>query len=327
MRNVPSDACPDCQGHLNRRDFVRVLGGTAAAIGMAPLLGHSAKAAPTPGSPAETTVKRFYDSLSESQRKTVCFPFEHKLRHTISANWHVTKPTIGDDFYSDDQRRMLDEILRGVTSEDGYERFVKQMEYDDGGMNFYSSAVFGEPGTGKFQWMLTGRHLTVRADGDSVANAAFGGPIVYGHGEEEPTDNLFFYQTKRANEVFTALDPKQREQALVDMAPQEAAVPLQGESGSFPGIAVGELSSDQKGLVEEVVKVLLAPYREADVEESLSLLKAGGGFDRLHLAFYKQDDLKSDQMWDIWRVEGPSFVWHFRGAPHVHTYINIGQKA
>jgi hypothetical protein len=29
-------------------------------------------------------------------------------------------------------------------------------------------------------------------------------------------------------------------------------------------------------------------------------------------------------MWDMWRIEGPSFVWHFRGAPHVHAYINIG---
>ena len=37
---------------------------------------------------------------------------------------------------------------------------------------------------GKFQWMLTGRHTTMRADGDSVDKAAFGGPIVYGHGEE-----------------------------------------------------------------------------------------------------------------------------------------------
>jgi hypothetical protein len=26
-------------------------------------------------------------------------------------------------------------------------------------------------------------------------------------------------------------------------------------------------------------------------------------------------------------VEGPSFVWHFRGAPHVHAYINIATKA
>ena len=89
-------------------------------------------------------------------------------------------------------------------------------------------------------------------------------------------------------------------------------------------IAVSEFSDDQKELVEKTIKVMLAPYRKEDVEESLAILKKGGGLDQLHIAFYKQGDLKKDKVWDIWRVEGPSFVWHFRGAPHVHTYLNIG---
>ena len=45
--------------------------------------------------------------------------------------------------------------------------------------------------------------------GDSVDQAAFGGPIIYGHGVEQPKNNLFHYQTTQANEVFRALDPKQ----------------------------------------------------------------------------------------------------------------------
>jgi hypothetical protein len=56
----------------------------------------------------------------------------------------------------------------------------------------------------------------------------------------------------------------------------------------------------------------------------MEILKASGGVESLHMAYYKQDDLKTDNVWDIWRIEGPSFVWHFRGAPHVHAYINIG---
>ena len=59
---------------------------------------------------------------------------------------------------------------------------------------------------------MTGRHLTIRADGDSVENAAFGGPIVYGHGEEDAKSNLFHDQTKKVNGVFGALDAKQRKQ-------------------------------------------------------------------------------------------------------------------
>ena len=24
-----------------------------------------------------------------------------------------------------------------------------------------------------------------------------------------------------------------------------------------------------------------------------------------------------------WRIEGPSFVWYFRGTPHVHVWVNV----
>jgi hypothetical protein len=304
--------------------------GSAALVGAAaPVLLRSSlvHAAPSPKSTAETAVARFYNSLSEDQKKAIAFPFDHELRKRISANWHVTKPEIDDDFYSKEQRAMIDEIIRGVTTEDGYQRIIRQTQDDAGGIGSYTVAVFGTPGSGKFEWELTGRHLTLRADGDSVDQAAFGGPIIYGHGVEQPKNNLFHYQTTQANEVFRALDPKQAEKALVAKAPKEDAVALQGASGTFPGIPVGELSADQKQLVEKTLKVILAPYRKEDVDEVFEILKAGGGIDKLHMAFYQQEDLLDDKEWDIWRVEGPSVVWHFRGAPHVHAYINIGVKA
>ena len=204
--------------------------------------------------------------------------------------------------------------------------FLKQMEDDWDGFGSYRIALFGAPGTGKFEFEMTGRHLQVRANGDAADSVAFGGGIVYGHGLGSPRTNLFYYQTKKANEVFKALEGKQREKALLQNPPQESKVPLQGKGGTFPGLAVSELSADQTELVASVLKIGLAPYREKDVEESMKVLKAGGGLDSLHMAFYKKGDLGADEIWDIWRVEGPSFVWHFRGAPHVHTYINIGLK-
>jgi hypothetical protein len=319
--------CPDCNDGWSRRDFLAAAGAAAMAAGAAPLLHTGVFAAPTPQSSAETAVARFYGTLSAEQKKVICFPFDHELRKKLNANWAITEPAIQDNFYTDEQRKLIDEILRGVSSEDGYGRFQRQMDEDSGGIGDYHVAVFGEPGSGKFQWELTGRHLTMRCDGDSVQNMAFGGPIVYGHGEESRKGNVFHYQTKKTHEVFQALDGKQREQALLDKAPSESNVPLQGPEGRFSGIAVGDLSSDQKGLVEEVVRVLLAPYRQEDVDEAMAVLKSGGGLDKLHMAFYKQGDIDNDQMWDIWRVEGPSFVCHFRGAPHVHAYINIGMKS
>jgi hypothetical protein len=323
MHRKPS-TCPDCDSSTDRRLFLQAAGAVVAAAALP--IERFAYAAPTTKSAAETVAGKLFESLSADQKKAICFGFDDPLRSRVNANWHITKPTISSDFYTKDQQKLIDEIVRKVTTEDGYERIQKQTEYDAGGIGAYSIAMFGTPGSNKFEWTLTGRHLTLRADGDSVDKAAFGGPIVYGHGEETAADNLFHYQTKQTNEVFKALDAKQMEKALVAMAPKEDAVDLQGESGKFPGIGVSELSADQKKLVEATLKVLLAPYRAEDVEEVMSILQASGGVDKLHMAFYKQGDLKNDQVWDIWRVEGPAFVWHFRGAPHVHAYINIGQK-
>ncbi|HEX8204409.1 MAG TPA: DUF3500 domain-containing protein [Isosphaeraceae bacterium] len=331
----PND-CPDCAEGISRRDFVKTVGTAAVVGGLYPLLGSPRRAvaaaarAAAPKGAAETAAKRFYDSLSAEQRKAICFPFDHPLRKRINANWAITEMTIEDDL-TKEQQELAREIFRGVTSHDGYERFLKQMDEDQGGFGSYHVAVFGEPGSGQFEWELTGRHVTIRADGDSVEGAAFGGPIVYGHGAGDSTKglpgNVFYYQTQKANEVFKALDGKQRERALVPQAPPESAVAIQGTSGKFPGIGVDQLSSDQKELVESVIKVILAPYREQDVEEAMALMKAGGGLDALHMAFYEAGDVGKDQEWDIWRLEGPTLVWHFRGAPHVHAYVNIHQKA
>jgi uncharacterized protein DUF3500 len=333
MAENRSQPCPECAEGISRRDFVRTVTGLAAAGTLAPIVGglpRIASANPSPKSAAETTARRLFESLSDDQKKVICFPFDHPLRTRINANWAITKPII-EDFFNADQQKMVEEVFRGVTSPDGYERFLKQMEDDYGGFGAYHVALFGEPGSGKFEFEMTGRHLTIRADGDSVEGMAFGGPIIYGHGAGDSKKglpgNVFYYQTLKANEVLTALDGRQRDMALVPRAPKEAEVPIQGSSGKFPGIGVGDLSSDQKDLVKDVIKIILAPYRQEDVEEAMNIMKQGGGLDNLHMAFYQNEDVGNDKVWDIWRLEGPTFVWHFRGAPHVHTYVHIGQKS
>lgn len=324
--------CPGCEQAMSRRQFVRTVGAAAVAVGSLPVLAmpRQALAATTSGDVAQTALGRFYSSLAATQRQVICFPFEHELRHKISNNWAITEPTIRE-FFTAEQEALIDEIFRSVVSDDGYGRFHRQMGDDAGGIGNYHVALFGEPGSGKFQFEMTGQHLTIRADGDHDDQIAFGGPIVYGHaaGDSQPglPGNVFAHQTKRANEVFASLDGAQRKKALLTHAPFEGEVPVQGPTGHFPGIAIGELAEDQKDLVEQVSKVILAPYRQEHVDEALAVLKAGGDFDRLHMAFYRSHDLGHDMEWDIWRLEGPSFVWHFRGAPHVHAYVNIARKA
>ena len=59
-----------------------------------------------------------------------------------------------------------------------------------------------------------------------------------------------------------------------------------------------------------------------DRDAILDCLKKQGGLDKCSLAFYREGALGEDE-WDNWRLEGPSFVWYFRGTPHVHIWINV----
>lgn len=319
---------------MDRREFLQTVGRTVGGIaiasatgGILPAIAQTATAKPAPM--PESLVKTLFTSLTPKQRETIWMPWDNPLRNKVGANWEIVKPTI-KDIFTPDQQEMVKGILKGVTTEEWYPKILKQFEDDGGGLDNYHVALFGDPAQRKFEWVLTGRHCTLRVDGHSNANAAFGGPIFYGHAPKNTEDaghpgNVYWEQGKKANEVFAALDGKQRAIALFDKAPAEDKITLQGPDGQFPGIAIGELSRDQKALVQQTMHLLLAPHRPEDAKEVVQDIAANGGLDKIHLSFYKQDALGHDGTWDIWRLEGPSIVWHFRGAPHIHTWVNVAR--
>ena len=317
----------------SRRDFLRLstTGGLALAAS-GPLSQAKAKA----GKDSETLVASLYKMLNEEQRAAVCFGFDHPLRSKVDNNWHITKNRL-DAFYTPDQQAMVKEIFMGLHSEEYARAVYDQVVHDSGKKGFgdCSIALFGEPGSGKFEFVLTGRHCTRRCDGDSVEGAAFGGPIFYGHaaqGFNEKPDhpgNAYWYQAKRANEVYDMLDGKQRKLALLDEARDEEGtktVDLTGKKAGLEGIPMSELSADQKGKVRETLGDILAPYRKKDADEALKMVD-GAGFEHLHMAFFEKQDVGKDGVWDVWQIEGPSMVCFFRGDPHVHAWIHIRNKA
>lgn len=318
----------------SRRQFV--LQGLAAAGGVClgdRLLGAAAKPAPK----SETLVTTLYQSLTPEQRSKICFAFDHDLRKKVNNNWHITNQKIGA-FLTADQNAMVKDIFTGLHNPEYVDKVWEQINHDnksDGGFESSSIALFGEPGSGKFEFVLTSRHCTRRCDGDSVEGAAFGGPIFYGHaaaGFNEPADhkgNVYWYQAQRANHVFQMLDGKQRAMALADTAREEEGnktIALTGKSKGLEGIPMTELSRDQKDEVRKVLADLLKPFRKEDSDEAMKLIEKNG-FDNLSLVYYKQDDIGNDGVWDDWKLEGPSMVWYFRGAPHVHCWVHVRDHA
>ena len=348
-RSVTCDCCQDLfanERRLVRREFLKTASGAmigAGALAAGLPVGRvwaeaNAADVATASSAPESLVKVLYDALSPKQREAICFPWNYQhpefglLRTRVSANWDITDYyIIDDDFYTKDQQHVIRHIFEGIINPEWHARIDKQLDDDAGGYGEQNSiAIFGEPGTDQFEFVMTGRHMTIRCDGNSAEHVAFGGPIFYGHAaegfDEAPThpNNVFWPQAEAANKLYQMLDKQQREQSLVRRGlPGESRVGFRGKQGKFQGLAVTDLSSDQKEHLQQVMAMLVEPYRQGDRDEAAKCLAAQGGLDACHLAYYAQDDIGKDGVWDIWRLEGPSFVWHYRGAPHVHVWVNV----
>jgi len=318
---------------FSRRRFL------AGAVALPAAAGLSA-AEPATATTPESLAGLLHESLTPTQREAICFPWDYRhpkfglLRTRIGNNWNATAPEVAGDFYTKDQRRHIRDIFEQLIEPDWHARFDKQLEDDAGGFGHSQSvALIGEPGAGgKFQFLLTGRHVTLRCDGDSAEHVAFGGPIFYGHdtggGTEDAahTGNVFWEQAVAANGVFAMLDGRQRQLALVPKTPRENAIAFRRGGSEPEGLPVSELAADQRAELERVLGVLLEPYRTVDRDEVRGCLARQGGVERCRLAFYGDGDLGDDGVWDNWRLEGPAFVWHFRGSPHVHVWVNVADS-
>ncbi|MEM8913908.1 MAG: DUF3500 domain-containing protein [Planctomycetota bacterium] len=318
---------------MNRRQLLQ-----ASAMSAFGVAGHSwaADLQPPPAT-AESLTAQLYETLSPRQRETICFDWNYVdpkrglLRTRVANNWNVTRPSINDDFYTADQQHLIRQIFESIIHPDWHERYDQQLEDDAGGFGYEQSiAIFGKPTVQKFELVMTGRHMTLRCDGNSADHVAFGGPIFYGHAPSDTesarhTDNVFWHQALAANQLYQMLSGKQQQQARIARTPREQHVGFRGNS-PIPGLPVSELSSDQREHLQGVLKTLVEPYRVSDRDEAMACLKTQGGLDACHLMYFTDRDIGDDGVWDNWRLEGPSFVWHFRGAPHVHVWVNVADS-
>jgi hypothetical protein len=324
-------ACPECGDRLpaepvDRRNFLKIVGAGAASLALArPTWARVAR----PNKTAEEMIRELYAGLTDDQKKMVVGPFESPDR-TKFYNAALGKK-IGDA-YTKPQQELVGHILRAICSDENGWRQISRGGTWDASKTFENCGanIFGNPEGGKFTWVFSGHHLTIRCDGDTDEGVAFGGPLYYGHSPNGYSEkNLFFYQTKSALAVFDALTEAQRKQAVVKGSPGEGipSVKFRAAAEAKPGIPSAELTAEQKALVEKVMREVLSPYRKEDADEVMQVVKGKGGLEKVHLAFYQEPEFDPKQPWTFWRLEGPGFVWNYRVLPHVHTFVNISAKA
>lgn len=339
-----------------RRDFIRKTAGLAASG----LVASSASALGKDQSPSAAPLRAFYASLTAEQRKRMCFAWDHRgftglpLRLHVTNNWAISPASLNS--FSASQQKLIEQIIASVMSP-GWPERLKRQARDDTGQAWGNQkiAIFGTPEGGPCQCVITGFHLTLRATIDLHPSVAFNGAICHGHqpsGFDEKVGhphNFFWYQAQLANQVYRALDRKQQALALITKGmpfylvdgqidrrrilpdtklpiPLEPDVRFQGPGAKFPGIPIRDMNAEQKLLVNQTLDGLLQPYQRSYQEQVRRCLERQGGLDACSMAFYQERDLGADAEWDNWRIEGPSFVWYFRGSPHVHIWIHVADN-
>jgi hypothetical protein len=187
--------------------------------------------------------------------------------------------------------------------------------------------VCGDPASPPYQIILTGAHVNLRLGGKSREGAAFGGPQVYGdqRGNERVglPGNLYREQFLLAQRVLRSLDQGRRKIAVLEEAPVQTQIDLQGRQGSFPGLPVSELNEEGKTLARDLVELIISTYPLADVAYARECLLANGGTEALWLSYYQHGSDGNIPEAQVFRLEGPAAVFHFRGHPHVHAFLNI----
>lgn len=321
---------------LDRRTLLKGLGGAAALAAW----GLPSSASALPGAEAESLAQELLAGLSDVQRARVAFPWDYVdgdrglLRARVSANWNVTDPTVASDFYTADQHALIRSIWHDLIHPAWHERFERKQMDDAGGWDEDTAiAFFGDPGSGPFQFVMTGRHLTLRAGAQADPTVAFGGPVFYGHAtgtvwsggfveRAHHPGNVFFHQAIAATKLYDLLDGSQREASRVAARPDEHDVSFSPE-GARRGLALSALTTDQLEEAERLFAVLVEPFRERDRAHVRAALAAQGGMAAMSLSFFEPWYRRGDDRWDSFRLEGPSLTWHFRGDPHVHVWAHI----
>ena len=341
--------CPDCDAPdgVGRRDFLMAVGGTAVTLASLEAVPQILRAqnAPQPAQPvvqpraakpAEALIRELYQGLTEAQKRRVVYAWDHTRpntqAHTRLGMYNspiFANHTIGA-VYTPAQQELNERILRAISSdEEGYRRVTRNGTFD-GSHSFGACGayIFGDPTNNQqFSWVFAGHHLTVRCDGNSEANTAFGGPMYYGHTPDGYSQrNVFNYQTRSVLSVWDALNAQQRTQATIATNPGEQAqsVRFRARGERHPGLVASDMTADQRRLVETVMRDLISPFRREDGDEVMDLIRRNGGLERIHLGFFRDANSRYPAgQWNFWRLEGPGFVWNFRVLEHVHCFVNI----
>ena len=312
---------------MNRRTAFKVGAGLGVA-GVAGALGYQV-VPPAPSAQLQhidALARQLYATLDAEQRADTCVPYDHPLRQYHNRGvWGGGREVLFG--FSRRQRSILTDLMHAGLSAEGRTRVPDQDLTGWTGVNSMRVLICGDPAARPYQIVMTGVHLNLRLGGASREGAAFGGPQVYGdqRGNERPglPNNVYREQFVLARRLFEGMDAATRTRAMLERAPVQTGIELQGPRGLFPGVPIRDLDTGHQALARTLVERIVATYAADDVAYALKCIDANGGVDRMSISYYARGEDGAIPDAHVFRLEGPGAVLYFRGYPHVHAFINI----
>jgi len=343
----------DANLHFSRRAFLGSLGAGAGMLlagglpGAPRWLGGRAYAELDHGA----CLARLDASLSPLQRALTVHPWDEPSRQITNTSTIFKRPHI-DTLFDADQVALVRRLYETMLSEQG-QAWLENTVTLEGKLGGCVLAIFSDAAPGELaaaaaqghaQTMITGGHLMLREGGAARSGYAFGGPIAYGqqigNGEFRVRGNAFAAHGDALNRFYASLAPGERTVSIVAAVPHELMVQPQGAAGVFEGVSLGSVAPAARERARELLDVVLATYKRDARTDALAAIDGNGGIGALRVAVYadygfyadgsRYNDLTAADRakrelpyWQVWRIEGPGCVVHFKGYPHVHAYINI----
>ncbi|MBO0860992.1 MAG: DUF3500 domain-containing protein [Chloracidobacterium sp.] len=291
------------------------------------------------GAMAEAANK-FLASLTSEQKAKAVFEFGDAQRF----DWHfIPRERKGLPLkdLNENQRPLAMEFLKTGLGATGYQKATTIMSLEpvlaamegpnrhfprDPQLYFFS--IFGTPSAnGVWGWRVEGHHVSLNftiVKGELISNTPlfFGAnPAEIREGERKGLRALAAEEDK-GRDLIQALDEKQRAVAIFDKtAPGEIVTsnkrkvdPLKPE-----GVAAGQLSKQQKALLEKLVDEYLSRMPQDIADERSKKLRAAG-FDKIYFAWAGGVN-KGDPHY--YRIQGPTFLVEYddtqNNANHIHS--------
>ena len=251
--------------------------------------------------PSVKAANDFLTTLTTSQEKIAHLSFNDSSRvHWDNLPFElVTRKGIQIKDLADSQRIIVHRLLRTVLSQQGYQKIMFIIQYDEatrerlkgannpifsryGHLNYWFT-IFGDPEEGQtWSWKFEGHHVSLNftySPGGVTCTPMFTGinPALTITGPYAGF-NIMFEENDFGNQLFNSLTPELKQKALLSELPADADVMT--KTGKEPhltekrGVNYMQMNLQQQLLVENIIKSWVENLNPALAQEKMRLILA-----------------------------------------------------